>query len=161
MQIQAHSAVEIHYTLKNVGGDILDSSEGGDPLPYIHGVGALVPGLERALEGKGAGEKVEVSLQPVDGYGERSDTLMQQVPREAFQFDGEIQVGMRFEAETEHGVELVTITALDDMHVTVDANHSLAGEVLNFDVNVVSVREATPDELSHGHVHNGNCGHSH
>ena len=158
--VSANKAVEIHYTLTNDAGETVDSSRGQAPLPYIHGMENLVPGLEKALEGKKVGDVIQVSVAPAEGYGERNPALTQAVPRELFQFDGDIEVGMRFQAETEHGIELVTVVAADDNSVTIDANHPLAGETLNFDVEIMSIREATSEELDHGHVHGeGGCGH--
>jgi len=160
MQVATNKAVTIHYTLTNEAGDVVDSSRDGDPLPYIHGVGALVPGLESELEGKSVGDNVAVTIQPEDAYGHKSDQLIQSVPKEAFQFDGDIEVGMRFQAETDNGVELVEVVAVDDATVTVDANHPLAGEVLNFAVEIVDVRDATAEEIEHGHIHaEGGCQH--
>jgi len=159
-KIEANKAVEIHYTLTNDAGETVDSSRGEAALPYIHGNENLVPGLEKELEGKKVGDKIKTSIAPADGYGERNPALTQAVPRDVFQFDGEIEVGMRFEAEAEHGIELVTVIAVDKDTVTIDANHPLAGETLNFDVEVVSIRDATSEELEHGHVHGeGGCGH--
>ncbi len=158
MQVSDKKAVTIHYTLTNQAGDTLDSSRNGDPLSYLHGVGALVPGLERELEGKSAGDSIAVTIQPEDGYGHKSDQLIQSVPKAAFHFDGDIEAGMRFQAETDHGIELVEVVAVDDDSVTVDANHPLAGQTLNFDVDVVDVRNATAEEIEHGHVHGeGGC----
>jgi len=160
MQIAEKKAVHIHYTLTNKAGDVVDSSRDGEPLPYIHGIGALVPGLESELDGKLAGDSVVVTIQPEEGYGHKVPELIQSVPREVFQFDGEIEVGMRFQAETDNGVELVEVVAVDDETVTVDANHPLAGETLNFDVDVVEVRDATDEEVEHGHIHTeGGCQH--
>ncbi len=160
MQIATNRAVTIHYTLTNQAGDVVDSSRNGDPLAYVHGIGALVPGLEKELEGKSAGDNVAVTVQPEDGYGHRTPELIQSVPKEVFRFDGKIETGMRFQAETDHGIELVEVIAVDDESVTIDANHPLAGEVLNFDVDVVAVRDATAEELEHGHIHGeGGCRH--
>ena len=153
-------AVAIHYTLTNHEGAVVDSSRDVEPLPYIHGTESLVPGLEKALEGKAVGDKIEVSVAPEDGYGENNPNLTQTIPRDLFEFDGEIEVGMRFEAEAENGIELVTVIGVDESSVTIDANHPLAGETLNFDVEIMSIREATAEELEHGHVHGaGGCGH--
>jgi len=158
MQVSEKKAVTIHYTLTNPEGDVIDSSRDGEPLAYIHGIGALVPGLEHELEGKSAGDNVTVSVSPEEGYGERSQQLIQAVPKELFKIDGEIQVGMRFHAEAEHGIELVEVVAVDDDTVTIDANHPLAGQTLNFDVDIVDVRDATAEEIEHGHVHDdGGC----
>ncbi len=158
--VTANKAVEIHYTLTNDKGETVDSSRDASPLPYIHGNENLVPGLEKELEGKKVGDTIKTSIAPADGYGEVNPELTQAVPRETFQFDGDIEVGMRFEAEAEHGIELVTVIAVDDKVITIDANHPLAGETLNFDVEIMSVRDATSEELEHGHVHGeGGCGH--
>jgi len=160
MQVAEKKAVTIHYTLTNKAGDVVDSSRDGEPLPYIHGIGALVPGLESELEGKSAGDNVAVTVQPEEGYGHKVPELIQSVAREVFQFDGDIEVGMRFQAETDHGIELVEVISVDDETVTVDANHPLAGETLNFDVDVVEVRDATDEEVEHGHIHSeGGCQH--
>jgi len=160
MQVATNKAVTIHYTLTNQAGDVVDSSRDGEPLAYIHGIGALVSGLESELEGKSSGDNVAVTVQPDDAYGHKTPELIQSVPKEAFQFDGEIEVGMRFQAETDHGVELVEVVAVDDATVTVDANHPLAGETLNFDVEIVDVRDATSEEIEHGHIHSeGGCQH--
>lgn len=158
MQVSEHKAVTIHYTLTNPEGDVIDSSRGGEPLSYIQGIGALVPGLERELEGKSAGDNVTVSISPEEGYGERSQQLIQAVPKELFKVDGDIEVGMRFHAEAEHGIELVEVVAVGEDTVTIDANHPLAGQTLNFDVDIVDVRDATAEEIEHGHIHGeGGC----
>ena len=158
--VAADKVVEIHHTLTNGAGEEVDSSRGEAPLPYIHGQENLVPGLERELEGKAVGDKLVVTVDPADGYGDVNPELTQSIPRDQFEFDGEIEIGMRFEAEAEHGLELVTVIAVSDEEITIDANHPLAGETLNFDVEIVSVRDATEEELEHGHVHSeGGCGH--
>jgi len=159
MRIGKHSVVSIDYTLTGADGEVLDSSKGREPLAYIQGTGSIVIGLEEALEGKEKGASVQVSVPPAKGYGERQDALSQKVPREMFDME-EIEPGMRFHAEGEHGTHVVTVTAVDNDSVTVDANHPLAGQTLNFDVKVVNVRPATQQELSHGHVH-GAHGHDH
>jgi FKBP-type peptidyl-prolyl cis-trans isomerase SlyD len=153
--------VLIHYTLKNDSGEVIDSSSGGDPLAYIHGQGNIIPGLEKALEGKQSGDKVNVSVEPSEGYGERDDSLVQQVPRRAFGGAPNVQPGMQFHAQTSQGhTRVVTVTRIQGDMVTVDGNHPLAGENLHFDVEVTEVRDATEEELEHGHVH-GPGGHHH
>ena len=160
MLIAPEKVVLIHYTLKNDSGETLDSSSGGDPLAYLHGQGNLIPGLEKALEGKQAGDKLSVSVGPGDGYGQRDDKLVQQVPRR--QFGGaNVQPGMQFHAQTSQGqTRVVTVTNIAGDMVTVDGNHPLAGENLHFDVEVTEVRDASAEELEHGHVH-GPGGHHH
>lgn len=160
MQVSASRVVTIHYTLKNDQGEVLDSSQGGEPMAYLHGHGNLIPGLEKALEGKQAGDKLSVKVAPADGYGERDAQLVQQVPRRAFQGVKDIQAGMSFQAQGANGPTRVTVTNVVGDMVTVDGNHPLAGESLNFEVEVTEVRAASPEEMSHGHVH-GPGGHHH
>lgn len=160
MQISANKVVSIHYTLKNDAGEVLDSSSGREPLAYLQGGGNIVPGLEKALEGKSTGEKVNVSVVPEEGYGPRHDGLMQEVPRDAFQGVEDIKPGMQFHAQGPQGPLVVTVVEAGDDTVKVDGNHPLAGETLHFDVEVTDVREATEEEKEHGHVH-GPEGHEH
>ncbi|MGE5626436.1 MAG: FKBP-type peptidyl-prolyl cis-trans isomerase [Bacillota bacterium] len=159
MRIAKHAVVSIDYTLTDAKGEVLDSSEGREPLAYIHGTGSIVIGLEEALEGKEKGAEVKVSVPPAKGYGEHDASLSQKVPRAMFDVEN-IEPGMRFHAESDHGHRVVTVTAVDAEHVTVDSNHPLAGQTLNFAVKIVDVRNATEQELSHGHVH-GTHGHDH
>lgn len=156
MQIVDRCVVLIHYTLTNDQGEALDSSIGGEPLAYLHGMGNLVPGLEKALAGKKTGDKLSVKVPPEQGYGMRDEKLIQQIPRRAFQGVRELKPGMRFNS----GGGSVTVTRIMGDMVTVDGNHALAGETLNFEVEVTQVREATGEELAHGHVH-GTGGHHH
>ena len=160
MQIAADSVVLIHYTLKDDDGKVLDSSAGGEPLAYIQGHGNLVSGLEKALEGKAQGNRIEVSLVPEEGYGTRNEALVQRVPKRSLQGAGEIRKGMQFQAQTDEGVRLFTVTTVVGDMVTLDGNHPLADQTLHFDVEVVGVRDATAEELEHGHVH-GAGGHHH
>lgn len=160
MQIAKHKVVSLNYTLTDQADAVLDSSEGGDPLVYIHGLGHIIPGLENALAGKAAGDTLKVTVPPEEAYGLRDEALKQTVPRERFEPGMDIEAGMRFHAPTEDGVEIVTVTMVDADSVTVDANHPLAGMILNFSVEVVAVRDASAEELSHGHVH-GAGGHHH
>lgn len=153
MQIAKDKVVSIEYTLKDDQGTLLDTSEGRDPLAYLHGAGNIIPGLEQALEGKQAGDQLSVRIEAKDAYGERNDQLQQDVPRELFEGVDDVQAGMQFQAQTEAGVQVVTVKAVADDTVTVDANHPLAGVPLNFDVNIVEVRDAEAAELEHGHVH--------
>ena len=160
MEITADRVVTIHYTLKNDAGAVLDSSAGGDPLVYIHGHGNLVAGLEKALEGKPEGAALAVVVLPAEGYGERDEKLLQRVPKRSLQGSGQIKKGMQFQARTEDGMRLFTVTAVIGDMVSLDGNHPLADQTLHFDVEVVGVREATTEELEHGHVH-GAGGHHH
>ena len=160
VEITADRVVTIHYTLKNDGGVVIDSSDGGEPLAYIQGHGNLVVGLEKALEGKRDGDTLAVVIEPADGYGRRDEALIKRLPKRALQGSGEIKKGMQFQAQTEQGVRLFTVTALAGDMVTLDGNHPLADQRLHFEVEVVEVREATSEELEHGHVH-GAGGHHH
>ncbi len=160
MEIAADRVVLIHYTLKNESGTVLDSSAGGEPLAYIQGHGSLVPGLERALEGKQDGHTLAVTIAPADAYGTRDESLVQRVPKRALQGSGEIRKGMQFQARTENGMRVFTVTGIAGDMVSLDGNHPLADQTLHFDVEVISVRDATTEELEHGHVH-GVGGHHH
>jgi len=160
MQIAQDKVVLIHYTLRNDSGEVIDSSSGGDALAYLHGQGNIIPGLEKALEGKQTGDRLSVKVEPAEGYGQRDAQLVQQVPRR--QFGGaNVQPGMQFHAQTSQGQKrVVTVKSIVGDMVTVDGNHPLAGENLHFDVEVTDVRDATAEELEHGHVH-GPGGHHH
>ena len=160
MQITENAVVSIHYKLTDKAGEVLDTSEGREPLAYLHGRGNLIPGLEKELEGKKEGDKFNVTIPPEDAYGTRNDNLVRQVPRDAFKDVQDLQTGMRFQSKTEQGTEIFTVAKIEDQHVTIDGNHPLAGEALTFDVEITEVRDATPEELSHGHVH-GPGGHDH
>ena len=154
MQIAKDKVVAIDYTLKDDEGSVLDTSEGKQPLTYLHGANNIIPGLEQALEGKAEGEAVNVRVEPAEAYGERRDELMQAVPRDMFQGVEDLQVGMQFQASGQDGQgTVVTVTAIEGDQVTVDANHPMAGVALNFDVTVREVREASAEEVEHGHAH--------
>jgi FKBP-type peptidyl-prolyl cis-trans isomerase SlyD len=153
--------VTLHYTLKSSKGEIVDSSQGSEPLTYLHGIGEMVPGFEKQLAGKRAGEKLSFEVPPGEGYGERKGKGPQKVPRAAFEGIGEIEVGMALDTEGDDGrSQTVWIAAIDDSYVTIDINHPLAGETLCFEVEVIAVRKATADEVKHGHAH-GAHGHHH
>jgi len=160
MQIAKNKVAVIEYTLKNNDGEVLDTSEGGEPMAYIQGVGNLIPGLEDALEGKAVGDDVQVTIPPEKAYGIQNDELVQVVERGVFQGVDDLQVGMQFQAQSDEGVQVIWIAEIDGDKVTIDGNHPLAGETLNFDVKVVEVRDASAEELDHGHVH-GPGGHHH
>ena len=154
MNVEDKLVVSIHYKLTDGSGNEIDSSSGGEPLAYLHGADNIVPGLERELTGKSVGDRVQVTVAPEDGYGPFQEELVQRLEREVFQGVDEIEPGMQFEAESPDGhPQVVTVKAVSDDEVTVDANHPLAGVTLNFDVTVESIREATEEELAHGHAH--------
>lgn len=156
MQISKNKIASIHYTLRDNEGTIIDSSEGRDPLNYLHGAGNLIIGMEEGLEGKTKGDKFNLKITPEKGYGEKDETLVQKVPKSAFGGQ-DVKEGMRF-STNQGGVVTVTNVGMDS--VTVDGNHPLAGVELNFAVEVMDVRNATEEEMSHGHVH-GPGGHHH
>ncbi|HDY98637.1 MAG TPA: peptidylprolyl isomerase [Pseudomonas sabulinigri] len=154
MQIAANKAVSIEYTLTNADGEVLDSSDGGAPLVYLHGAGNIIPGLEKALEGKQEGDALNVTVEPAEAYGEFNAELIAVLGRNMFEGVDELEVGMQFHASGPDGsMQIVTIKAVEDDEVTVDGNHPLAGEQLTFDVKVLEIREATEDEMAHGHIH--------
>jgi FKBP-type peptidyl-prolyl cis-trans isomerase SlyD len=156
MQITKHKVASIHYTLTDNDGNVLDSSSGREPLTYIQGIGNLIAGMEEGLEGKTKGEKFNLKVSPEKGYGVKDDALTQKVPRSAFGTQ-EVKVGMQF--QTNQG-GVVTVTHVGLAEITVDANHPLAGVEINFAVEVLEIRHATDEEISHGHVH-GPGGHHH
>ena len=153
----------IHYTLTNAAGETIDSSGDGDPMPYLHGGGNIVEGLEDALTGKAIGDTLTVVVPPEKGYGEREDTEPQPVARDAFPPDAPLEEGMQFMVDTGEGYAPVWIARVEDDQVFLDGNHPLAGETLHFAVEVVGVRDATDDERAHGHPHglDGTAGHHH
>ncbi|MEQ8688623.1 MAG: peptidylprolyl isomerase [Imperialibacter sp.] len=159
MKIGKEKVVSIHYTLKDNEGTTLDSSVGDQPLLYIHGIGNLIPGMEEGLDGKTKGDKVEIKVSPEKGYGVRDERMIQKMPRTAFG-DQKVEVGMQFNAGTKNGQQVVTVTKVEMDGITIDGNHALAGVDLNFSVEVLDVRDASKDELAHGHVH-GPGGHHH
>lgn len=153
--------VAIHYTLTDDKGEVLDSSNGRDPLEYLHGAGNIVPGLEEKLSGRAAGERLKVSVEPEMGYGKHDPRGVQRVPRSEFPSDVKIEAGMQFSAENDQGeVAVVWIVGVEAEQVVIDMNHPLAGKTLHFDVTISGVREATREEAQHGHPH-GPHGHHH
>ncbi len=160
MQIASNCVVLIHYTLTNDAGETLDSSAGREPLAYMHGQGNIIPGLEAALVSRTAGEKLNVRIAPGDGYGDVDPSLVQEVPRTALSGIDEVKVGLRLQTQSARGPQVVVVTAVSDESVSIDANHPLAGQHLNFAVEITEVRAASAEELAHGHVH-GAGGHHH
>ena len=144
----------IHYTLKNDSGEVLDSSEGSDPLPYLHGASNIVPGLERELEGLSVGATKDVDVAPVDGYGVVNPDMIQEVPRDSFPEDAPVEAGAQFMMQGENGEAIpIWVTQVTDSTVTIDGNHPLAGETLHFSIKVEGIRAPTEDEKAHGHPH--------
>lgn len=150
MQISENSVVAMDYTLTGEDGQVIDTSEGREPLVYLHGHHNIIPGLEKALTGQEAGAEMDVVVQPAEGYGEYREELVQSVPREAFAGIDQIEPGMSFRADSNAGPMTVVVREVKDDTVTVDGNHMLAGQVLNFKVAIRSVREATAEEISQG-----------
>lgn len=162
MTIGNDTVVTIAYTLRNAEGTVIDSSEEHGSISYLHGHQNIVPGLENALAGKTVGEAVNAEVEPSEGYGERRDDLVFSVPRDRMPPDEELSEGMQFRAQVAEGQDLVvTLVDIKDEEITLDGNHPLAGEKLVFDVEVEDIREATPEELDHGHVHDGTHDHEH
>lgn len=152
--------VSFHYTLKDSKGTQLESSFGDEPMSYLEGVGQVIPGLEAALVGVNKGDKKSVSVKAADAYGEFEQELIVEVPRAQLP-KKDVVVGDQFHADSGGGhTQVVTVTKVTDDTVTVDGNHPLAGQDLNFDVEIMDIRDATKDEMSHGHAH-GPGGHHH
>ncbi|GAB4032311.1 FKBP-type peptidyl-prolyl cis-trans isomerase [Spirosoma gilvum] len=149
MNITKNKVAAIHYTLRDDQGNILDSSQGRDPLYYLHGAQNLIPGMEEGLEGRTTGDHFQIDVAPEKGYGKRDPKLVEAVPLQAFGGQN-VEVGMQF--QTNDG-QVITVTKVEPDTITVDANHPLADQNLHFDVEVIEVRDASADELAHGHVH--------
>ena len=160
MNIEKNRVVSLHYTLRDEQGTVIDSSSGRGPLTYLHGKGNIIPGLEEALAGRIAGDKLDVTVAPEKGYGRRDERLVQILPRTKFTGTGELTPGMQVRSNGPQGARMMTIVRVDRDFVTVDGNHPLAGRTLHFSVEVEEVRKATHEEVSHGHVH-GPGGHHH
>ena len=145
--------VTLHYTLTDNDGKVIDKSEDGS-FAYLHGASNIIPGLEDALTGKTAGEEMSVSVSPEQAYGVRDESMLQQVPKNMFEDTSQIAVGTQFHAQGPNG-EMLVVTVMDvqEEHVVVDGNHPLAGVELNFDVKIIDVRDASEEEVEHGHVH--------
>jgi len=160
MQIEQNSVVTLHYTLKDNDGKIIDQSD-DDSFLYLHGAMNIIPGLENVLAGKSAGDELSVKVSPEEGYGVKEDDRIQEVPKEMFDNADEIQAGVQFHAQgPDGGAVVVTVVEVKDEAVVIDGNHALAGVELNFEVKIVDVREASEEEIEHGHVH-GPHGHQH
>jgi FKBP-type peptidyl-prolyl cis-trans isomerase SlyD len=143
----------MHYTLTSPDGEVIDSSQGKDPLAYLHGHGNIIPGLEKQLEGKVAGDKLTAEVPAAEAYGDHNPALIVDAARSQFPEDVQLEPGMRFQAQTPQGPRVAQVTKIDGDTVTVDTNHPLAGVDLKFAVEVVDVREASKEEVEHGHVH--------
>nr|NQU90475.1 peptidylprolyl isomerase [Bacteroidota bacterium] len=160
MQIQKDKVVSMHYTLKDDNGTILDSSVGKQTLNYIHGHGNLIPGLEDELEGKVKEVKLNVTIPPEKAYGLKQEEMLIDLDRSSFENPENVQPGMQFQAQFDNGTQLLTVVGVTDDKVKLDGNHPLAGQTLHFDVEIMDVRDASAEEMNHGHVH-GEGGHHH
>jgi len=159
--IKNGSVVDLAYTLTNTAGEVLDRADAKDPLTYLQGTQQIVPGLENALEGLDKGAKKKVTIPPAEAYGELDSALKMTLKRSQFPADAEMEEGMQFQSRGAGGQEMVfTVESIQGDDVTVDGNHPLAGQTLHFDVEVLSVRDATAEEMAHGHAH-GPDGHHH
>ncbi len=161
MTIDDNKAVSLAYTLTDDEGTIIDKSDDGS-FEYLHGASNIIPGLENALTGKKVGDKFDVTIDPADGYGERNEEMIQVVGRDMFNPEDEISPGMQFHAQSPDGqMVVVTVADVNDENVTIDGNHPLAGVRLNFAVEVLALREASSEEIDHGHTHGPHGHHDH
>lgn len=160
MQVAKHTVVSLQYTLTAQDGVVLDASEEGRPLAYVHGTGSLVPGLEAFLDGKRKGDRFDVKVAPAEGYGERDERMVQEIERKQLPPGIELELGTQLQATSPDGDLIVTVVKLAGERVTLDGNHPLAGMDLHFVGTIQDVRAATREELAHGHVH-GAGGHHH
>lgn len=160
MNIEDKKVVAFHYTLTDENGGTVESSREREPMSYLHGAGNIIPGLEKAMAGRAAGERFEVTVQPAEGYGERKEANVQRIPLKHLGKMPRPRPGQILGLQTQQGPVQVTVLKVGRFNIDVDANHPLSGQVLNFDVEIVDVRDATEEEVSHGHVH-GPGGHAH
>ena len=162
MKIEEKKVVSFHYTLTSESGETLDSShERGEPMLYLHGSSNIIPGLEKALEGREAGENFQVTVPPEEAYGERREANVQRIALKKLGIDAkQLKVGMILNLQTNQGPAQVTVLKVGRFNVDVDANHPLSGQPLNFDVEIVEIRDASEEEVEHGHAH-GPGGHAH
>ncbi len=157
MKVDKHTVVSLHYTLKNNDGNVLDTSQGGDPLVYLHGVGNLIPGLEKEINGKEEGTEFQATVSPEEAYGQRNEEFIKTVSKNDFQGEEELQVGMQVQIQSQSGEKaLAMVSDIKGENVDLDLNHPLAGETLHFDVKIEGVRQATAEEIEHKHAHDPN-----
>ncbi|SMN11099.1 FKBP-type peptidyl-prolyl cis-trans isomerase SlyD [uncultured Candidatus Thioglobus sp.] len=162
MTVKKDKVVEMHYTLKNDAGEVIDSSKGQDPMPFLQGHGNIVPGLEKAIEGMKIGESCDVSVEPKEAYGEHHPEGIQTIPRDALQGIDNLEIGMELQSQDEQGNPfIVRVKEIKEDTVIIDANHPLSGQMLHFNVSIESLRDATKEELEHGHIHThgSSCSH--
>ncbi len=153
MTIQNNKVITINYVLKDDQGILIDESKDGS-FCYLHGASNIIPGMEDALDGHSKGDEFNLVIEPADAYGEYNPNLTQVVDRTMFEGNDDIKAGMQFQAQDQQGhVMIITVSDVDGDNITIDGNHPLAGITLHYDIEVVDIRDATEDELSHGHVH--------
>jgi len=157
--IGKNAVVSINYTLTNDAGEVMDTSEGREPLTYLHGANNLIPGLEKEMEGQTSGQSFKVTIPPAEAYGESNPELIQTLSKDMFKGVDKVEPGMGFTAQGPQGEQHIVVTAVDGDQVTIDANHPMAGKTLHFAVEIVSVRDASAEEVEHGHVHDGSENH--
>jgi len=153
MNIEDKKVVSFHYTLRDEHGEQLESSREGDPMTYLHGAGNIIPGLEKAMVGKVAGDQFEASVEPAEAYGERDENGVQRIPAKHFKQAGRLEPGQVVVLQTRQGPRQVRVVKVGRFNVDIDTNHPMAGLSLTFDVEVTDVRDATAEEVTHGHVH--------
>lgn len=153
MKVGKNSVVSFHYTLKNAEGEQMESSREAQPMTYLHGAGNIIPGLEKAMEGKATGDSFEVTVQPGEAYGEYDEANIQRIPAKHFKDTRRMEPGQLVSIQTRNGPIQAVVKKVGRFNIDVDANHPLAGQSLTFDVELTDVRDATEEEVSHGHVH--------
>ena len=153
MEIEDKKVVSFHYTLSNGQGEELESSRDRQPMSYLHGARNIIPGLEQAMVGKTAGDAFSVTVEPAQAYGERNDANLMRIPSKRFGDTRRLEPGQLVSLQTSNGPVQATVVKVGRFNVDVDANHPLAGQTLTFDVEITDVRDATQEELDHGHVH--------
>lgn len=153
MKIESRKVVSFHYTLTNGRGEQIESTREREPMSYLHGAGNIIPGLEKAMEGRAEGDSFSVTVEPAEAYGERREDKIQRIPSKHLRRAGRLQPGQAVVLQTRQGPLQVTVVKVGRFNVDVDTNHPLAGETLTFDVEITGVRDATGEEVSHGHVH--------
>lgn len=160
MPITQNKVVQIHYVLRDDRGEVLDRSKKDAPLAYLHGSGAIVPGLEKALEGRKPGDRFKISIPPEEAYGLRHEQGLQEVPLSEFEPGVTLEVGQQFVVQMSDSERIATVAEIREKHAVLDFNHPLAGQTLHFEIEVADVRDASAEEISHGHIH-GEGGHHH
>lgn len=153
MIIEKNNVVAMDYTLKDDEGNIVDSSNGQQPLEFLCGYQNIIPGLEKALIGKAVGDSIKVSVAPNEAYGDYEPTLVQIVNKNQIDSDDKIEVGTHFQVDTEEGPMIYTVIKVEGENITLDGNHPLAGQTLHFEVEIKAIRESSKEEQEHGHIH--------